>query len=219
MVNGLDISDFQASISLPTMHAAGYSFAYIKATQSTNYVSPSFAAQFQSAGGAGMLRGGYHYYIFNQDPQQQAQLFLKTCPPVEGALPPAVDIEMDDQGTFPPPNQNVANLSAFLHTVEAATGVKCMLYVNFDGWSQLLGGTTGFSGHPFWVPSYLSGVTGPPPQGQPPIMQPPPPQITAWSNWTIWQYTSSGQVSGFGGALDLDVYNGSLAQLQALCQK
>jgi lysozyme len=218
MVNGLDVSDYQAGINLAQVHAAGYSWAYIKATQGIDYVSPSFAPNCASAAAAGMLRGGYHYFIFNEDPKQQAQFFLNACPPAKGALPPAVDVEMGSQGMLPPPDQCVQNLSTFLQAVEAQTGVRCVLYMGYNGWSAV-GSTTGFSGHPLWVPSYLAGVTGPPPQGQPPILQPPPPQITAWASWTMWQYTSSGNVSGFSGALDLDVFQGTLPQLEAMCQK
>ena len=220
LVNGLDVSDYQAGIDLPKVHAAGYSWVYIKATQGTDYVSPSFATNWASAQSCGMLRGGYHYFIFNEDPKAQAEFFLGTCPPAKGALPPAVDVEMGSQGTLPSTGQCVDNLSTFLHEVEAATGVHCVLYMGYDGWSQALGSTSGFSGHPLWVPSYIAGVTGPPPpQDTPPIMQPPPPQITAWSNWTMWQYTSSGSAGGYDGALDLDVFQGTPAELQALCQR
>ena len=83
MVNGLDVSDYQAGIDLAQVHAAGYSFVYAKATQGTDYVSPSFAASWSSAGTCGMLRGGYHYFIFNEDPQQQAEFFLSVCAPAK----------------------------------------------------------------------------------------------------------------------------------------
>jgi len=97
--------------------------------------------------------------------------------------------------------------------------VRPVLYVNFPCWSQTLGSTSGFSGHAFWAPSYLDGVTAPPPSGEPPILQPPPPQITAWARWTFWQYSQTGRVAGVAGSVDLDVFNGSLDELRALCRK
>jgi lysozyme len=218
MVNGIDVSAYQENVSFQSVHEAGYSFVYVKATESTSYTSSAFASQWQGAGAAGMLRGGYHFFDFNADPAQQAQLFLSVCPPAKGALPPMLDLEQT--GGVPPASQNVQSVATFLEAVQKATGVRCVLYVNYPCWSQTLGETTGFSGHPFWAPSYLNGVTQPPPTASaPPIMEPPPPQITAWTTWTFWQYSQSGQVAGVAGSVDLDVFNGTLAQLQELCQK
>ena len=118
---------------------------------------------------------------------------------------------------MPPASQNVANLGKFLGIVEAATGVRCVLYLGIQGWTTILGKSAGFSGHPLWVAQYpTSPAKPPPPADRPSILDPPPPQITAWQNWTIWQYTSSGSVAGAN--VDLDVFNGLPAQLQALCQ-
>jgi lysozyme len=218
MVNGIDVSAYQPNVDFSQVHDAGYSFVYIKATESTNYTSATFADQWQGAGAAGMLRGGYHFFDFNADPGQQAQFFLSVCPPTKGALPPMLDLETTSG--VPPASENVANVATFLHAVERATGVRCVLYINDGCWSGTLGGTVGFSGHPFWAPSYLDGVTAPPPgSNTPPILQAPPPQITAWSTWTFWQYSQSAVVAGIDGGVDLDVFSGSLSELQALCQK
>ncbi len=217
MVNGIDVSAYQPGVDFGQVHDAGYSFVYIKATESTNYTSATFAAQWQDAGAAGMLCGGYHFFDFNADPAAQARFFLSVCPPQKGALPPMLDLETTDG--VPPAGQNVAAVATFLNIVQHATGVRCVLYVNDGCWSGTLGATGDFSGHPFWAPSYLEGVTAPPPSSKtPPILQPPPPQITAWESWTFWQYSQSGTVAGIDGGVDLDVFNGSLDELRALCQ-
>lgn len=218
MVNGIDISAYQPNADLQQVHDAGYSFVYVKATESTDYASETFAVQWAGAAAAGMLRGGYHFFDFNADPAAQASFFLSVCPPTKGALPPMLDLEATNSTS--PSSENVQSVASFLQAVESATGVRCVLYVNYPCWSETLGSTTGFSGHPFWAPSYLDGVTAPPPTASmPPIMEPPPPQITAWQTWTFWQYSQSGEVAGVPGSVDLDVFDGTLEQLQALCQK
>jgi len=218
MVNGIDVSAYQPGVSFQTVHDAGYSFVYIKATESTDYTSETFASQWQGADAAGMLRGGYHFFDFNAYAQAQAEYFLSVCAPQSGALPPMLDLEQ--VGDVPSSTaENVQSVATWLQAVQKATGVRPVLYLNYPCWSQTLGSTSGFSGHPFWAPSYLDGVTAPPPSGEPPIMQPPPPQITAWQTWTFWQYSQSGQVAGVSGSVDLDVFNGSLDALRALCQK
>ncbi|HEY6235661.1 MAG TPA: glycoside hydrolase family 25 protein, partial [Candidatus Elarobacter sp.] len=104
MVNGIDISAFQPNVSFTQVHGAGYSFVYIKATESTGYASPNFSAQWHGAQAAGMLRGGYHFFDFNADPTAQAKHFLANCPPAAGALPPMLDLETTDG--VPPANEN-----------------------------------------------------------------------------------------------------------------
>src|SRR5581483_6280438 len=36
-----------------------------------------------------------------------------------------------------------------------------------------------------------------------------------WSNWTLWQYNWNGSVAGVSQAVDLDIYDGTLAQFQS----
>jgi lysozyme len=37
--------------------------------------------------------------------------------------------------------------------------------------------------------------------------------LNIWTTWTLWQYSDSGAVAGFTGAVDLDRFNGSDANL------
>ena len=39
---------------------------------------------------------------------------------------------------------------------------------------------------------------------------------TPWTSWQFWQYADNGSVPGISGAVDLDEFNGTLAQLQAI---
>jgi len=38
----------------------------------------------------------------------------------------------------------------------------------------------------------------------------------AWGRLRFWQYSSTGKVSGISGNVDLDIYNGTLAELRGL---
>src|SRR5262249_7718558 len=38
-----------------------------------------------------------------------------------------------------------------------------------------------------------------------------------WGDWAVWQYSDSGTVAGIGGMVDVNKFNGSRADLQALC--
>ena len=159
MVNGIDVSAYQPNVDF---RSGARRRLLVRRTsrrrESTNYTSVGFArASGRDAAAAGMLRGGYHFFDFNADPGEQARYFLSVCPPTKGALPPMLDLETTDG--VPPAAQNVAAVATFLNAVQAATGVRCVLYVNDGCWSGTLGATSDFSGHPFWAPSYLEGVS------------------------------------------------------------
>lgn len=82
-----------------------------------------------------------------------------------------------------------------------AAGLLRGAYHFYSYWNSL--GTSAFGRYPLWVAEY--GVSSPKlPSG--------------WTGWTFWQYSETGTVAGVSGAVDLDVFSGSLADLQALAQ-
>jgi LysM repeat protein len=40
--------------------------------------------------------------------------------------------------------------------------------------------------------------------------------VHGWDAWTFWQYSESGSVPGISGSVDLDYFNGTLSDLEAL---
>jgi len=40
--------------------------------------------------------------------------------------------------------------------------------------------------------------------------------VHGWDAWTFWQYSETGSVPGISGSVDLDYFNGSLSDLEAL---
>src|SRR3954453_20324548 len=56
---GLDVSGYQGNVDWPSVAAAGATFAYVKATESTDYVNGYFAQQYNGAAWAGLIRGAY----------------------------------------------------------------------------------------------------------------------------------------------------------------
>ena len=46
-----------------------------------------------------------------------------------------------------------------------------------------------------------------------------PSQVYPWAGWTFWQYSSAGKISGIRTRVDLDYFNGSQADLEALAAR
>lgn len=190
---GIDVSKDQGSVAWGSVADAGYVFTFIKATDGMTYVDPMFAQNWQEAGAAGLLRGAYHFFRAEDDPQVQATWFWQTVGG-PGELPLVVDVE-ETMGQ--PASVVIANLTAFLASLEQLTGKQPMIYTDPGFWSSL--GTSAFGAYPLWVANY--GVAQPTlPAG--------------WALWDFWQHSQTGQVAGIEGPVDLDVFSGPASALQ-----
>jgi lysozyme len=196
---GLDVSHFQGTVEWPQVIQAGYAFAFIKATDGITYVDPEFTANWRGAKAAGLLRGAYHFFEADDDPQQQAENFLNTVVLEPGDLPPVLDVESSSTSAQVPVATIVERIAAWLQAVEQATGCTPILYTDASYWNSLA--TEQFGGYPLWIAEY--GVASPTlPKG--------------WTSWAFWQFTESGTVPGIATSVDLNLFQGSLQNLQRL---
>jgi lysozyme len=198
-IRGLDVSHFQGTVDWPQVAQAGYAFAFIKATEGITYVDPMFAANWAGAKAAGLLRGAYHFFEANDDAQQQAENFLNAVALEPGDLPPVLDVESSSASAKVPTATIIQRVAAWLQAVQQATGLTPILYTNASYWNSLR--TEQFGAYPLWLAEY--GVATPVlPKG--------------WTSWAFWQFTQSGEVPGIATAADLDLFQGSLQDLQRL---
>lgn len=58
---GIDVSHWQGIIDWKKVRGAGYSFAFLKATEGSRIVDDRFRANAQDAKNAGLLVGAYHF--------------------------------------------------------------------------------------------------------------------------------------------------------------
>ncbi|WP_328917512.1 MULTISPECIES: GH25 family lysozyme [unclassified Streptomyces] len=203
---GLDVSDWQGTVNWSSVHSAGATFAYVKATEGTTYTSPSFSGQYTGAYNAGLVHGAYHFAIPNNSTGAvQADYFVGHGGgwSADGrTLPPALDIEYNPYGaTCYGLSQSamVTWIRSFSDEVHARTGRYPAIYTTTDWWTTCTGNNSGFGAtNPLWVARY-TGSVGTLPAG--------------WSAQTIWQYADSGTFPG-----DQDSFNGSAAALTAFAK-
>jgi GH25 family lysozyme M1 (1,4-beta-N-acetylmuramidase) len=190
-------------VNWPAVAGGSGAFAYVKATESTNYVNPYFGQQYNGAYQAGLVRGAYHFATPNtSDGPSQANYFVNHGGGWSGdarTLPPAVDLEYNPYGQQcygMPPAALVAWVHAFVNTVRARTGRYPAIYTSTTWWSLCMGNDGSFGADPLWIARYAGSVGTLPP---------------GWGSWAIWQSADSGPFPG-----DQDQFNGSMAQLRAL---
>ncbi|WP_460567434.1 GH25 family lysozyme [Humibacter soli] len=210
-VQGLDVSGWQSltRANWTTIWNNGARFAYIKATESTDYTSGEFSEQYNDSYAAGLIRGAYHFATPNTSSgNAQANYFVAHGGgwSADGkTLPPLLDIEYNPYGATCyglSQAQMVSWITDFSNTVQALTGRLPAIYSTTDWWTQCTGNSANFSKNPLFIARYTSNLAGGP--GTLPA---------SWFQYTFWQYADSGTFPG-----DQDVFNGSLLNLQTFAK-
>jgi len=128
---GIDVSDDQGAIEWPTVKAGGADFAYLRATFGADGRDDRFAAYWSDAHAAGLRRGAIHVYSLCRLAADQANNFNTTVPRAEDALPPAVEIDFDEDCESRPARGVVLDeLRRFLTMVETHSGKPALIKVS-----------------------------------------------------------------------------------------
>lgn len=192
-VYGIDVSHFQGSLNWAAEKAQGRLFA-VASVGDGLYQDPNFATNWAGMKAAGVIRGAYQFFEPGIDPIQQADILIAKVGKLgDGDLPATIDVEATGNQS---PATVAARVGQWLARVEAGTGRKPMIYTGPYFWQDHVS-STAYGAYPLWIADY--GVSAP--------KLPAP-----WGAFKIWQYSDS------GGSLDLDLFNGTLAQLQAFAR-
>ena len=193
-VYGIDVASHQGEIDWAAVAADDISFAYIKATEGGDFTDRRFDRNWREAERAGLDRGAYHFFTLCTPGAAQARHFLRTVPVDEGALAPAIDLELAGNCGDRPGRATVEReLDAFLDIVEEAWGRPVVLYVG-DDWDRTYP-TRRRSDRPLWHRRILLR-----------------PDV---DGWTIWQVHGYAHVDGIDGQVD-STSLGPLRELRAL---
>lgn len=207
---GIDVSHFQDNIDWPAVKKTGVVFTYIKASGGDTWDDQKFAANWTGSKAAGIKRGAYMFFYPNDTALGEVDNFISKVKLEPGDLPPVIDIE-----TKAKTSQNKDGLAHKLERalikLEKHYGVKPVIYSSRMFWNDYIeptllkrGSGLSFSEYPIWVAEY--GVEH-------------PNKMLGWKtdDWTIWQHTATGKVPGIAGDVDMDLFNGSLEDLEKLC--
>ncbi|SEM61894.1 GH25 family lysozyme [Nonomuraea pusilla] len=205
---GVDVSNWTGDIDWAAVASGGGKFAFVHATEGTDYVNPRFSSQFDGAVGAGLLRGAYHLaQPHESDGAAQAEHFLRNG----GAwlrdgqtLPGVLDLEdnpyKDKNGKNTcydlSPEDTVAWIKGFTKKYRQGTGRNAIIYTTTSWWRTCTGDSDAFSAHPLWLARW----------GSEPGELP-----KSWTSHTFWQSAEKGPLVGGGNS-----FNGSESQLKEL---
>lgn len=205
MLKGIDISAHQKGIDLSKLDV---DFVIVKVSEGYNWYDPMYAQYTKSILSLGKLLGMYHFArpTEENDPKIEAQYFIKIFRDYIGKAIPILDWEAENQ-------HNTAWAKAWLDEVYEKTGVRAWIYmsesvVNSYDWSHIA------NHHALWVAKYRDyqidvnydttnlGTF---------------PSIKYWKNYTAWQWTSSGRLSGYYNNLDCNFFYGTEDDWKTFC--
>ena len=194
-MNGIDISNHQAGLNLD---AVPCDFVICKATEGTGFVDKYCDGWVQKAISMGKPFGVYHFATGGSSGRQEAEFFYNNIKGYVGKGILILDWEANAVSKGP------GYAKEFLDRLKELTGIKGMIYmsnsvVNGYDWSSVVAGDYGL-----WNAGYYAGY-------QTMGYNPDAPLIGgtgAWSGAAMYQYTSSGRLSGWNGNLDLNVFYG-----------
>lgn len=199
VVNGIDVSEYDDAVDWATAKGAGIDYAFVRVSDGLAFPDSKFADYWPAARAAGVMRGAYQYFRPDVDPVQQANLLLTAMGTLmPGDLPPVLDLEVADGLSTA---AVTAAVQTWISTVTTAIGRPPIVYAGLYSWPSLTGGAD-VTTSPLWIAQYTTAAC-------PDIPDP-------WTQWLFWQHSDTGAVDGVTSSqLDLDVFNGTLEDLQA----
>jgi lysozyme len=197
-IHGIDISHDQGKVDWAKVSATDVSFVYNKATDGMTYLDPKFNENMSALSQQSkLLYGAYHFFEAEDDPDKQADNFLKSLLMYPIKLRPMVDVEVSKHQKSEVLKKR---LQIFINKIEEKTGCAPIIYSYKSFWEQNIG--QNFNKYVFWLADYSHKME--------------PPKHA--SNLQIWQYSESGVVDGISGPVDLDVIvNGEQGLQKILC--
>lgn len=189
-VRGVDVSRYQGNIDWNSLHEQNISFAFIKATEGSDYVDSNFSLNWNGSLQSGIYSGAYHYFSFGTDGDIQAENFIANVPKTENVLPPVVDFELTNEDNSDK-SYTRNQLSILLEKLEEYYGVTPILYTTPKAYFEYLAFNGKWDKYTLWMRNTY---------------------YEPYLDWTFWQFDDEGKLSGYDGDqqfIDLNVYNGS----------
>jgi lysozyme len=229
LIQGIDVYHGDGEVDWRTVKKNGIEFAFVKATEGTNYIDKRFDANMKGAVAAGVLIGPYHFCRIDNDKDgtkfasYDGAAFTPGTDPYDDAVAEAkaflkVILPYYHSGQYLPPVADVEGLPKFGDAKLEKTFISNWMQVFSDEVQKEMGSrpiiyTSKFAeAHELWLAYWKTSGTESPPT---------PDDTPGWKPWLFWQWSATGAVDGVPGSgkkhdCDKDVFAGTQKQLEAL---
>ncbi|MFN2226793.1 MAG: glycoside hydrolase family 25 protein [Anaerolineae bacterium] len=194
MIQGFDVSRYQAGIDMAAARQAGMRFVFVRASIGAE-ADWACGQHLYSAQGL-LARGTYHALLPEVPPAVQAVTYYASLAASGGflvELPPVLDVEKAGL------DETMAR--RFLDELERLWQRRPLIYTSESKWHKLVGRDRAWArDYQLWVAHWNV---------------PEPRLPTPWTEWAFWQYTVD-QVPFWPRKLDLDLFRGNEQELWRL---
>jgi len=194
MYSGIDVSHWNGNVRWGKVDTTEVSFVWAKISQGRDFVDKAAKRNLEGCRENGLAVGGYHFpspqigQSNSKDPEIEVKHFLKTygghIP--SGDMIPVLDLEAGVKGD---PDHNRQWALEWLQIFENETGLRPLVYT--AKWyvnSYLRRNIGDLKDYKLWVADY----TKPYKEGG----RNEPDSTCGWDEWSVWQWTSKGQLDG-----------------------
>ena len=190
MIQSVDVSGWNVAVDWDRVAVAGYSVAWVKATDGIGSPDARYEQHARGAADAGLVVGSYHYLRIRhgrpQDARAQVREYLSRWH-AYWHLRPVLDVESGGNEAATSAEWSRAVLDA-VDEVEREVGVSPVIYTSRGEWEgRGLGSLTSLDRCPLWLACYASRAVVPKP----------------WREFALWQWTGDGSIPGVPGVFDL----------------
>jgi lysozyme len=205
-IRGIDVSHHQRQIGWFEVSLHDVKFAYIKATEGTDFKDPRFVYNWTQCPLDQIVPGAYHFYNFCKPGRAQALNFLSVLPVAvhrssATVLPPALDLEFSGSCRRAPSQVEFKReITAFVKTLSTRYSGPPVFYVTEEIYKRYLEGhRQEYPPHLLWIRDVVKQ-----------------PRLQPCREWTFWQYAATGKIPGAPGPTDLNVFCGTREEFEFL---
>lgn len=209
MLRVVDISSHQGDAGID-VRGLDCDCLFVKVSGGTYYENPYWREHADAALASGKRLGLYHYARDLDgawsEPQAEARYFLDRIGDYLGKCAIMLDWEKEGHG------YDEGWIHEWLDTVSRETGSVPFFYIGANDLSNY--DFRGLTDYPLWFASYLFRYEGAGWVDDPANIWP----TGAWERMAMYQYTSTGDIWGYDGPLDLSVFYGDAGDWDALIE-
>ena len=202
VITGVDVSSWQDNVDWVALKNNGVDFAYLKSTEGKTFTDAYFAQNRKNARDSGIITGAYHFFRPATSVSAQVDHFINVVGKLSpDDLPPALDLEDKSLWVGYTHKEKIDMVMEWLTAVESRTGVRPIIYASPSFVEDVLGSAPQLANYKLWIAHYTDN-------SQPSLPTP-------FTEWLIWQHSSSGSLPGVAGNVDLNRFQGDVSELLA----
>lgn len=181
-VHGIDVSHYQNEVFWQTIgDQTNMAYVYLKATEGADNIDKRYEQNIDLAHRHGLKVGSYHFFRPKIAVHQQIENFKAQCLPGEQDLIPMLDVETTGGLTD---QQFCDSLSKMLTVMEATYHQKPLVYTYRNFYNKYMQGRV--DDYQLMIATYADEQ----------------PVLSDGRDYTMWQYTCKGRLSGVAGEVD-----------------